>query len=126
MSYGLFGPIRLTDKREAVFISSSLHIGCCQEATVLFEDGHIEIVNPDDIHSIPKAPHSFDPDWYWWYRKKIPVKGWARFAALKVAADEYITAPLEVRVQRCRDAGEYAGPLGSCAKRFPYTRQAKP
>ena len=95
--YELYGPVRLKDGREAIFISSSWRGACCCEARVLSE-GVLEIVHPDDIDGIPGAPLSLDPDWYLFRLLRTPVKGWAKYAALKAAAERYLALSLDERL----------------------------
>ena len=59
-NYNVHGPVRLADGRRAVFILAAYHPGCCKEALVLLADGTLEIVNPDSLSSIAKAPASFE------------------------------------------------------------------
>lgn len=98
-TYGLHGPVRLTDGRAVIFLCGASK-GCCHESWVLTAEDVIEVVNPDDVRAIRDAPYTFDARWYSWYRKKVPLKGWARFSQLKAVADQFLALDSEGRISR--------------------------
>ena len=109
-SYDIYAPVRLPDKRVAAFISASYHVSCCRSGVVLFEDGHLEQVDPRTVRRYARY-HTLSSEWYLWEGRAEP-QYLKRFAALQKAVNDYCALDIDTRVEMHRKVEGYVGLTG--------------